>query len=131
MRQLVYEALVLGPVSIPLGVVLTDVGLTLITAGVPADDVPYLIKFRLDPTTLIYTVAVAAFSACSPASRPRGGLEDESGGGDARGRPDRQAAGARTRARYMLVVGEVVLALGALFGGVLPFMRSPLKLQGA
>ena len=62
-RQLLTEALVLGVVSIPLGVVLTDVGLTLLTAAVPADDVPYLIKFRIDPTTLIYTVAVAAFSS--------------------------------------------------------------------
>ena len=41
-------ALVLGLVSVPLGIVLTDVGLMLVTAGVPADDVPYLIKFRLD-----------------------------------------------------------------------------------
>ena len=129
-RQLLTEALVLGLVSVPLGIVLTDVGLTLIRAGVPADDVPYLIKFSLDPTTLIYTVAVAAFSSVlfglAPAwqvSRTNLVAAMREGGRTGSG-------GARTRGRNALVVGEVALALVLLVGASL-FMRSFLKLQGA
>ena len=129
-QQLLTEALVLGLVSVPLGLVLTDVGLTLVTAGVPADDVPYLIKFRLDPTTLIYTVAVAAFSSVlfglAPAwqvSRTNLVAAMREGGRTGSG-------GARTRGRNVLVVGEVALALVLLVGASL-FMRSFLNLQGA
>ena len=129
-RQLLTEALVLGLVSVPLGIVLTDVGLRLLTAAVPADDVPYLIEFRLDPMTLFYTVAVAACSSVlfglAPAwqvSRTNLVAAMREGGRTGSG-------GARTRGRNVLVVGEVALALVLLVGASL-FMRSFLKLQSA
>ena len=129
-RQLLTEALVLGLVSVPLGIVLTDVGLTLVTAGVPADDVPYLIKFRLDRTTLIYTVAVAAFSSVLFGLAPAWQVSRTNLVAALREGGRTGSGGARTRGRNVLVVGEVALALVLLVGASL-FMRSFLKLQGA
>ena len=129
-RQLLTEALVLGLLSVPLGIILTSVGIALVTAGVPADDVPYLIKFNLDKTTLIYTIAVAALSSVlfglAPAwqvSRTNLSAAMREGGRTGSG-------GARAWARNVLVVGEVAVALVLLVGASL-FMRSFLKLQGA
>ncbi len=129
-RQLLTEALVLGLVAVPLGIVLTDVGLSLVTAGVPADDVPYLIKFRLDRTTLIYTVAVAAFSSVLFGLAPAWQVSRTNLVAALREGGRTGSGGARTRGRNALVVGEVALALVLLVGASL-FMRSFLKLQGA
>ena len=90
-RQLLTEALVLGLVSVPLGIVLTDVGLTLVTAGVPADDVPYLIRFQPRPDDADLHGGRRGVLQRALRTRARvAGLEDESGRGDARGRPDGQ-----------------------------------------
>jgi putative ABC transport system permease protein len=129
-RQLLTEALVLGLVSVPLGIVLTEVGIALVTAGVPADDVPYLIKFSVDPTTLIYTVAVAAFSSVLFGLAPAWQVSKTNLAATIREGGRTGSGGARSRARNVLVVGEVAVALVLLVGASL-FMRSFLKLQGA
>ena len=96
----------------------------------PADDVPYLIDFRLDPTTLAYTVAISvltglvfgltpAFHAVKGnlvAALREGGRTGEGGG--------------RNRARHALVVAEVALSIVLLVGAAL-FTRSFLNLQRA
>ena len=51
-RQLLTESVLLGMASAPLGIALTYLGVGALRAGVPADDVPYLIDFRVDGTTL-------------------------------------------------------------------------------
>jgi putative ABC transport system permease protein len=129
-RQLLTEALVLGLLSVPLGIALTEVGLALVTAGVPADDVPYLIKFDLDPTTLFYTVAVAALSSVLFGLAPAWQVSRANLNAALREGGRTGSGGARAWARNALVVGEVALALVLLVGASL-FMRSFLKLQGA
>jgi putative ABC transport system permease protein len=129
-RQLLTEALVLGLVAVPLGIVLTDVGLTLVTAGVPADDVPYLIKFSLDPATLTYTVAVAALSSILFGLAPAWQVSRTSLITAVREGGRTGSGGARARGRNVLVIGEVAIALVLLVGASL-FMRSFLKMQGA
>ena len=129
-RQLLTEALVLGLVSVPLGVVLTEVGIALLMAGVPADDVPYLIRFSVDRTTLFYTVAVAALSSVLFGLAPAWQVSKTNLGAAMREGGRTGSGGARARARNALVVGEVAIALVLLVGAAL-FMRSFLKLQGA
>jgi predicted permease len=129
-RQLLTEALVLGLLSVPLGIVLTHVGIALVTAGVPADDVPYLIKFQVDPTTLVYTVAVAAISSLLFGLAPAWQVSRTNVSAALREGGRTGSGGARAWARNVLVVGEVALALVLLVGASL-FMRSFLKLQGA
>jgi putative ABC transport system permease protein len=129
-RQLLTEALVLGLLSVPLGVVLTEVGIALVTAGVPADDVPYLIKFNLDQTTLIYTIAVAALSSVLFGLAPAWQVSRTNLNAALREGGRTGSGGARAWARNLLVVGEVAVALVLLVGASL-FMRSFLKLQGA
>ena len=47
-RQLVTESLVLGLLSVPLGILLAVVGTRLIAAGIPTDQVPYYIHWEVD-----------------------------------------------------------------------------------
>jgi putative ABC transport system permease protein len=129
-RQLLTEALVLGLLSVPLGIALTEVGIALVTAGVPADDVPYLIKFQVDPTTLVYTVAVAALCSVLFGLAPAWQVSRTNVSAALREGGRTGSSGARAWARNVLVVGEVALALVLLVGASL-FMRSFLKLQGA
>jgi predicted permease len=129
-RQLLTEALVLGLLAVPLGVVLTEVGIALVTAGVPADDVPYLIKFDLDRTTLFYTVAVAALSSVLFGLAPAWQVSKTNLSAALREGGRTGSGGARAWARNLLVIGEVAIALVLLVGASL-FMRSFLKLQGA
>jgi hypothetical protein len=129
-RQLLTEALVLGLVSVPLGVLLTHAGIALVTAGVPADDVPYLIRFSVDQTTLLYTVAIASLSSVLFGLAPAWQVSKTNLGAAIREGGRTGSGGARSRARNVLVVGEVAFALVLLVGAAL-FMRSFLKLQGA
>ena len=129
-RQLLTESVLLGVASAPLGVALAYVGIRALRAGVPADDVPYLIDFRLDATTLLYAIAVSAltgivFGLAPAAHAAKGDLASALREGGRTGE-----GGARNRARNALVVTEVALSLVLLVGAAL-FVRSFLNLQRA
>jgi putative ABC transport system permease protein len=129
-RQLLTESVLLGAASAPLGIALAAIGIRALRAGVPADDVPYLIDFQLDTRTVLYTVAISAITGVvfgvTPAAHAVKGnlvaaLRDGGRAGD---------AGAKNRARHMLVVAEVALSIVLLVGAAL-FARSFLNLQRA
>ncbi len=129
-RQLLTESVLLGLVSAPLGVGLAYAGIRALRARVPADDVPYLIDFALDPTTLVYTIAISAltgivFGLAPALHAARGDLSSALREGGRTGE-----GGARNRARHTLVVAEVALSLVLLVGAAL-FVRSFLNLQRA
>jgi putative ABC transport system permease protein len=129
-RQLLTEALVLGLLAVPLGVLLTHVSLTLLMAAMPADDIPYLIEFGVNRTSLVYTIVVASLSSLVFGMAPAwhasridlvSALRDGGRTGN---------AAARTRGRSVLVAAEVAVALILLVGASL-FVRSVLNLQHA
>ena len=129
-RQLLTESVLLGLVSAPLGVALAWAGVQALRAGIPVDDVPYLIDFRLDPITVAYTIAISAvaglvFGLAPAVHASKGDLVSglREGGRSGEG-------GARNRARNVLVVAEVALSLVLLVGAAL-FVRSFLNLQRA
>lgn len=129
-RQLLTESVLLGLVSAPLGVALAWVGVRGLRAGIPVDDVPYLIDFRLDPTTVLYTIAISAltglvFGLAPALHASKGDLVSglREGGRTGEG-------GARNRARNVLVIAEVAVSLVLLVGAAL-FVRSFLNLQRA
>jgi len=129
-RQLLTESVLLGAASAPLGLVLAWVGIGALRARVPADDVPYLIDFTLDPRTLGYTIAVSlltgvVFGLTPAVHAVRGNLVAALREGGRTG-----DAGARNRARHTLVVMEVALSIVLLVGAAL-FTRSFLNLQRA
>jgi putative ABC transport system permease protein len=127
-RQLLTEALVLGLISVPAGVAFADLGVTLIAAAIPADDIPYLIDFGLSRTVLAYAVLVAVGSSLVFGLAPAwhsarvdlvSALRDGGRSGN---------AWSRTPARSALVVVEVALSLVLLVGASL-FVRSFLNMQ--
>lgn len=129
-RQLLTESVLLGLASAPLGVALAWLGIRAMRAGVPVDDVPYLIDFHLDPTTVAYTIAISALTGIvfglAPALHASKG--DLASGLREGGRTGE--GGVRNRARHILVVAEVALSLVLLVGAAL-FVRSFLNLQHA
>jgi len=129
-RQLLTESVVLGLVSGPIGIALAYAGVGAIRAGVQADDIPYLIQFRVDARTVVYTVLVSVLTGIvfglAPAMHAaRGDLMTalREGGRSGEG-------GARHRARHALVIGEVAVSIVLLIGAAL-FVRSFLNLQRA
>lgn len=129
-RQLLTESVLLGAASAPLGIALAWVGIGALRARVPADDVPYLIDFRLDARTLGYTVAISVVTGLIFGLTPAvhavkaslvAAMREGGRGGD---------GGTRHRARHALVVGEVALSIVLLVGAAL-FTRSFLNLQRA
>ncbi|MFN7978529.1 MAG: ABC transporter permease [Vicinamibacterales bacterium] len=129
-RQLLTESVLLGLASAPLGVALAWVGILALRAGVPVNDVPYLIDFQLDPATVAYTIAISAatglvFGLAPAIHASKGDLLTglREGGRTGEG-------GARNRARNALVMAEVAVALVLLVGAAL-FVRSFLNLQRA
>ena len=130
MRQLLTEALLLGLLAVPLGVLLTSAGLSLLMASMPADDIPYLIEFKVNGASLIYTVAIASLSSVVFGLAPawhasRVDLVSALRDGGRTGN-----ASARARGRAVLVAVEVALALVLLVGASL-FVRSVFNLQHA
>ena len=130
LRQLLTESVLLGLASAPLGIALTYVGVGAMRSGLQADDVPYLIDFRVDRVTLVYTMAISAATGIifglAPAMHAAGSdlvSALREGGRTGEG-------GARNRARHTLVVAEVAIAIVLLVGAAL-FMRSFLNLQRA
>ncbi len=125
-RQLLTESVVLGLISVPLGVALAAVGTRLIAAGVPSDQVPYYVHWELDWRSVAYTVIVAAVTALVfglfPALQAsRGNLHETLKEGT------RGNSVARSPLRSTLVVVQVAFALVSLVGALL-FVRTFMNL---
>ncbi len=129
-RQLLTEAVLIGLISAPLGIGLAWVGIRLLDASMPADGVPYFIRWSLDNRAIAYTVGISVltglvFGLAPALQASRGSLQEtlkEGGRGS--------AGGSRAWLRNTLVVVEVALSLMLLIGASL-FMRSFLNLQHA
>jgi len=121
-RQLLTESLVLGLLSVPLGILLAVVGTRLIASAVPPDQVPYYIHWEIDWRSLLYTVAIAAGTAVVFGLFPalqisRGNLHDTLKEGT------RGNSVAKSFLRSTLVVAQIAFALVALVGALL-FVRT-------
>jgi putative ABC transport system permease protein len=130
LRQLLTESVLLGMVSGPIGIALAYAGVGALRAGVPADDIPYLIQFRVDERTLLYTVLISVvtgviFGLAPAIHAARADLVSALREGGRTGE-----GGARNRARNLLVIAEVAVSIVLLVGAAL-FMRSFLNLQRA
>ncbi len=121
-RQLLTESLVLGLLSVPLGILLAVVGTRLIAAGIPPDQVPYYIHWEVDWRAVTYTIMVAAGTAIIFGLFPalqisRGNLHDTLKEGT------RGNSVAKSFLRSTLVVAQIAFALVALVGALL-FVRT-------
>jgi len=128
-RQLLTESVVLGLISVPLGIVLAAVGTKLIAAGMPADQVPYYVRWELDWRSVAYTVVVAATTALVFGLFPalqisRGNLHETLKEGT------RGNSVGRSLLRSTLVVVQVAFALVSLVGALL-FVRTFMNLGGS
>lgn len=128
-RQLLTESVVLGWISVPLGIVLAAVGTKLIAAGMPPDQVPYYVRWELDWRSVAYTVVVAATTALVFGLFPalqvsRGNLHETLKEGT------RGNSVARSLLRSTLVVVQVAFALVSLVGALL-FVRTFMNLGGS
>jgi putative ABC transport system permease protein len=129
-RQLLTEAVLIGLVSVPLGIAVAWIGLHLLQGAIPQDGVPYYVRWSLDARSLAYAVAVSmltgiVFGLAPAVQVARTNLHESLKEGG------RGAAGSsRTRLRSTFVVTEVALSLVLLVGASL-FVRSFLNLQGS
>lgn len=121
-RQLLTESVVLALVSIPLGILLAEIGTRLIESSMPPDQVPYYIHWEVDWRSFAYTLVVAVVTAIAfgifPALQASRGNLHESLKEGTRGNSAR-----RSLLRSTLVVVQVSLALVALVGALL-FVRT-------
>jgi putative ABC transport system permease protein len=128
-RQLLTESLVLGLLSVPLGIGLAAIGTRLIAAGMPVDQVPYYVKWELDWRSVAYTIAVAATTALVfglfPALQVSKGNLHETLKEGTRGN-----SVAKSMLRSALVVAQVAFALVSLVGALL-FVRTFMNLGGS
>jgi putative ABC transport system permease protein len=127
--QLLTESVVLGLVSVPLGIALAAVGTKLIAAGMPPDQVPYYVQWELDWRSVGYTVFVAAATALVFGLFPalqvsRGNLHETLKEGT------RGNTVTRSFLRSSLVVLQVAFALVSLVGALL-FVRTFMNLGGS
>src|SRR4051794_8230042 len=125
-RQLLTESLVLGLLSVPLGILLAVVGTRLIASGIPPDQVPYYIHWEIDWRAVLYTLAVATgtaiFFGLFPALQiSRGNLHETLKEGT------RGNTVTKSFLRSTLVVAQIAFALVALVGALL-FVRTFLNL---
>jgi len=121
-RQLLTESIVLGLISLPLAMVLAQIGTRLIASAMPADQVPYYITWEVDWRTWAYAVGIAVGTAVLFGLLPalqysRGNLVESLKEGT-RGNSVR-----RSPLRSALVVVQVALAVVALVGALL-FVRT-------
>jgi putative ABC transport system permease protein len=130
LRQLLTESVMIGLLSVPLGILCAKGGLKLMDLSIPPDQIPYFIHWSLNERAMLYAIAVAALTGivfglapALQASRPdlQEGLKD-----GARG----MAGAGRAWLRNALVVAEVSLSLVLLIGASL-FTRSFLQLKQA
>ena len=126
-RQLLTESVVLSVVSVPLGVLLAEVGTRLIASMMPVDQVPYYIRWEVDARSLLYAVAIAVSTALvfglAPALQATRGDVHESLKEGTRGNSIR-----RSLLRSSLVVVQMSFALVALVGAFL-FVRTFMNLN--
>jgi putative ABC transport system permease protein len=121
-RQLLTESVVLGLISVPLGIALAAAGTRAIALSVPTDQVPYYVQWSLDWRSVAYTVFVAAATALVFGLFPalqvsRGNLHETLKEGT------RGNSVARSWLRSSLVVLQVAFALVSLVGALL-FVRT-------
>jgi putative ABC transport system permease protein len=121
-RQLVTESLVLGLLSVPLGILLAVAGTRLIASAMPPDQVPYYVHWEIDWRSVLYTVIIAAGTAIVFGLFPalqvsRGNLHDTLKEGT------RGNSVAKSFLRSSLVVAQMAFALVALVGALL-FVRT-------
>jgi putative ABC transport system permease protein len=129
-RQLLTEAVLIGLVSAPLGIGLAWVGIRLLDMSMPADGVPYFIRWSLDHRALAYTIGISmltglVFGLAPALQASRGSLQETLKEGGRSG-----SGGIRKWLRNSLVVAEVALSIVLLIGASL-FIRSFLNLQHA
>ncbi len=129
-RQLLTEAVAIGLLSAPLGILLAWIGIRLLDSAMPVDAVPYFIHWSIDARSLTYTIGISlltgiVFGLAPAIQAARANLQDslKEGGRGA-------AGGSRARLRNGLVVVEVALSL-VLLAGASMFMHSFLNLQTA
>ena len=121
-RQLVTESLVLGVLSIPLGILLAVAGTRLISSAMPPDQVPYYIHWEIDWRSVLYTIVIAVGTALVFGLFPalqisRGNLHETLKEGT------RGNSVAKSFLRSALVVAQIAFALVALVGALL-FVRT-------
>jgi len=121
-RQLVTESVVLGLLSVPLGILLAVAGTRLIAAAVPPDQIPYYVHWEIDWRSVLYTVVIAAGTAIVFGLFPalqisRGNLHETLKEGT------RGNSVAKSFLRSSLVVAQIAFALVALVGALL-FVRT-------
>ena len=129
-RQLLTESVIVGVLSVPLGMACAWLGLRLMDMSIPPDDIPYFIHWELNLRAFGYAVVVAGLTGvlfglapALQASKPdlQDGLKEGGRG---------MAGATRSWVRNTLVVAEVSLSLLLLIGASL-FVRSFLNLQQA
>jgi predicted permease len=130
LRQLLTESVIIGLLSVPLGILCAKGGLKLMDMSIPPDDIPYFIHWSLNVRAMVYAIVVAALTGIAfglapalQASKPdlQEGLKE-----GARG----MTGGGRAWIRNVLIVAEVALSLLLLIGASL-YTRSFLQLQQA
>jgi putative ABC transport system permease protein len=129
-RQLLTEAILIGLLSAPLGIVLAWGFLALLDRSIPPDSIPYFIHWALDARSLGYTVSISIatgliFGLVPALQATRSNLQDSLKEG-ARG----ATGGRRAWLRNALVIAEISMSLILLIGASL-FVRSFLNLQNA
>jgi predicted permease len=121
-RQLLTESVVLALMSIPLGILLAEIGTRLIESAMPREQVPYYIQWQVDWRAFAYTLIVTVVTAIAfglfPALQSSRGNLHESLKEGTRGNSAR-----RSLLRSSLVVVQVSLALVALVSALL-FVRT-------
>jgi putative ABC transport system permease protein len=128
LRQLLTESVIVGLVSVPLGMACAWGGLKLMDMSIPPDDIPYFIHWELNVRALLYAVGVAGltgiiFGLAPAIQASKADLQEalkEGGRGT--------AGGGRAWIRNTLVVAEVALSLLLLIGASL-FVRSFIGLK--
>ena len=126
-RQLITESVVLALASVPLGIGLAEIGTGVIARAIPADQIPYYIRWEMDARSLAYSVAIAIVTALVfgllPALEITRGEVHESLKEGTRGN---SVGGSKLRSS--LVVVQMSFALVALVGALL-FVRTFLNLD--
>ena len=129
-RQLLTESVIIGILSVPLGMACAWGGLKLMDMSIPPDDIPYFIHWELNLRAFLYAVGVAGLTGIvfglAPALQAAKTDIQEALKDGGRG----MAGAGRAWIRNTLVVAEVALSLLLLIGASL-FVRSFLNIQHA